>query len=75
MIIFLAIITSEKEKMQLLLLSGKVFILAYAYVELVFDKGIFQKKVLKGNGTITCPGCVVPVLNYLAIKCLSLILI
>lgn len=75
MIIFLAIITSEKEKMQLLLLSGKVFILAYAYVKLVFDKGIFQKKVLKGNGTITCPGCVVPVLNYLAINCLSLFLI
>lgn len=34
----------KKEKIKLLLILGKVFIVACACTELVFDKGVFQKK-------------------------------
>lgn len=41
----LAIVAHIKEKMTLLLILGKVFILACACIEFVFDKGVFQKGV------------------------------
>lgn len=43
--LLLATMACKKEKIKLLLILGKVFIVACACTELVFDKGVFQKRI------------------------------
>lgn len=63
----LAVITCTKDKTQRLLPWGKVFVPAWARVEPGFDKGIFQNGVKRRRNCYS-PGCVSPVLNYLALN-------
>lgn len=72
--IFLSIITCKKEKKTNCYYFWVRFLFWLVPMQNLYLIRASSKKVLRGNGTITCPRSVVPVLNYLAIKCLSLVL-